>query len=574
MTQPDICIIGAGSSGICAGKALRERGMAFEIFEKGSQLGGMWRYQNDNGLSSAYRSLHIDTSRKSLGYPDFPIPAHLPDYLSHEQMLAYLEAYADRFGVRQHVRFNNSVQQVEPLPDGLWQVRLESGGSRSYRAVIVANGHLSVPRMASFAGQFNGRRMHSHHYRTAAPFEGQRVLVVGIGNSAVDIAVDLCRHAKRVCLSTRRGAWLMPKYIMGIPTDRWSAFINRRLRLPTRWTRTIMAKLAYLAIGDQERFGVPRPAHPIWREHACVSQDLLSCVGHGWIGIKPDIRELQGDEVLFADGSREAFDTLVLATGYETRFPFLDPAVFAVRDHDVRLYRRIAAPERPGLFFIGLVQPVGPTIPLVEVQARWLAALLGGSIDLPDRAAMHAEIDAHLKALRERYVDSARYTLEVDYREHAGQLRRDMAAARAKLHALRLCAAGAAARLPRTISPSAPWTTPATCSSSPPRAERASPASSSRCWSWIRTWSSRSRTPPAHPAARNSRGASTSSSAKPSSAPRSTTATSSSGRRCTATSTAPRARRSRRASPVGRTSCSRSTGRARCRSSACSRTRS
>jgi hypothetical protein len=429
MTAADVCIIGAGSSGVCAGKALKQRGIAFEIFEKGSQLGGMWRYENDNGQSSAYRSLHIDTSRKSLGYPDFPIPEHLPDYLSHEQMCGYLESYADHFGVREQVRFRSEVQRAEPRPDGRWQVTLADGTSRDYRAVVVANGHLWSPRWPAFAGTFSGRQMHSHHYRTAAPFEGQRVLVVGIGNSAVDIAVDLCRQAARVCLSTRRGAWLMPKYIMGIPTDRWGAFLNRRFHLPTRWTRTIVSRLAWLAIGDQRRFGIPRPAHPVWREHACVSQDLLSCVGHGWIAIKPNVTRLQGEQVAFDDGSSEAFDSIVYATGYETKFPFLDPQVFSVQDHAARLYRRIAAPQRPGLHFIGLVQPIGPTIPLVEVQARWIAAVLSGALRLPDPSAMQAEIDAHLKALRERYVDSPRYTLEVDFREHAGQLLRDMARA-------------------------------------------------------------------------------------------------------------------------------------------------
>ncbi len=429
MNTPDICIIGAGSSGVCAGKALKQRGVPFEILEKGSSLGGMWRYENDNGQSSAYRSLHIDTSRKSLGYPDFPIPADLPDYLSHEQMCRYLESYADRFGVREHVRFRSEVQRVEPCADGRWHVTLADGASRDYRAVVVANGHLWAPRQPAFAGEFGGRQIHSHHYRTAAPFEGQRVLVVGIGNSAVDIAVDLCRQARRVCLSTRRGAWLMPKYIMGIPTDRWGAFLNRHFHLPTSWTRTLVSRLAWLSIGDQRRFGIPRPAHPVWREHACVSQDLLSCVGHGWITIKPNVAELQGGLVAFDDGSREPFDTIVYATGYETKFPFLDPQVFAVRDHEARLYRRIAVPNRPGLHFIGLVQPIGPTIPLVEVQARWIAAVLAGALRLPDEAVMQAEIDAHLKALRQRYVDSPRYTLEVDYREHAGQLKRDMARA-------------------------------------------------------------------------------------------------------------------------------------------------
>lgn len=430
----DICIIGAGSSGVCAAKALLARGLAFDLFEKGSQLGGMWRYENDNGQSSAYRSLHIDTSRKSLGYPDFPVPADLPDFLSHEQVLQYLEAYADRFDVRRHVSFRTEVLRV--VPDGpdaasRWSVALRTpdGGeeTRRYRAVIVANGHLWSPRMATFPGSFSGRQLHSHHYRTATPFEGQDVLVVGIGNSAVDIAVDLARQARSVTLSTRRGAWVVPKYIMGVPTDRWSGFIARRLKLPTPWVRRIMGKLIYLAVGNQERYGVPKPAHPIWREHACVSQDLLPHVGHGWVKIRRNIRELQGDHVLFEDGRLERFDSIIHATGYDIRFPFIDPAVFSVRDNEAALYQRIAAPAQPGLYFIGLVQPIGPTIPLIELQARWLAGVLAGAVALPDRAGMDAEIAAHRRS-QQRYVDSPRYTLEVDYREHARALQRDLAA--------------------------------------------------------------------------------------------------------------------------------------------------
>ena len=93
-TTADICIIGAGSSGIAVAKALHDKGLAFDIYEKGSDIGGMWRYENDNGLSCAYRSLHIDTSRDNLGYSDFPISADKPDFLSHRDLLGYLESYA------------------------------------------------------------------------------------------------------------------------------------------------------------------------------------------------------------------------------------------------------------------------------------------------------------------------------------------------------------------------------------------------------------------------------------------------------------------------------------------------
>ncbi len=431
IAQLPVCIIGAGSSGLTAAKALLEQGVAFECFELGSGIGGMWRYENDNGLSSAYRSLHIDTSRNNLGYSDFPINSRYPDFLSHGQVLEHLEAYAERFGLLPHIRFRTKVESVERLPDGTWNVKLGGGEVRRYRAVLVANGHLWDPRWPDFPGQFRGQEIHSHHYRTASPFQDKRVLVVGIGNSAVDIAVDVCKAAAATFISSRRSAWIMPKYIMGIPIDRWSAFFGRKLRLPTVITRSIMRRLMVLATGDQARFGLPHPPHPIWREHATLSQELLPYAGHGWLRFKPNVRELRDTEVTFDDGTTEPIDAIIYATGYRTTFPFIDPSLYEVRDGDARLYRRMLPPELPGLYFVGLVQPIGPTIPLVEIQARWLAGVLCGAISLPSPEDMLREIDAHRAHLRERYVDSARYTLEVDFSTYARQLRRDMLAGRA-----------------------------------------------------------------------------------------------------------------------------------------------
>ena len=427
----DICIIGAGSSGVTVAKALRERGLAFDCFEKGSDIGGMWRYENDSGLSSAYASLHIDTSRDNLGYSDFAISKDLPDFLSHHQFLGHLEAYADRFGVRSSVRFNTAVDAVDRTSDGRWEVHLAGGETNTYKTVIVANGHLWDPRWPNFQGKFDGEQVHSHYYRTAAPFEGKDVLVVGLGNSAVDIAVDLARRAKSVTVSTRRSAWIMPKYLMGIPVDRWSAFLSRKLRLPTRIARMVMARLIRLGQGDQERFGVRRPEHPMWREHATLSQELLPYLGHGWITMKPNVAQLAGDKVSFEDGSTQNFDAIIYATGYKTSFPFLTPGTFQAEKRPINLYRRILSSEHPGLYFAGLVQPVGPTIPLVEVQAQWIAAVLVGAVRLPDVKTMVSEIDQHHERQRKTYLDSDRYALEVDFKTYAKQMREDMQAGRA-----------------------------------------------------------------------------------------------------------------------------------------------
>lgn len=438
-----VCIIGAGSSGVACAKALLQKGVSFECLEMGSKIGGMWRYQNDNGLSAAYRSLHIDTSRKNLGYPDFPIPDKYPDYLSHCEVLEYLESYADHFGVMPHIRFNSTVQRIEPMPaaaaatgergEPVWRVTLKDGSRQFYRAIIVANGHLWNPRHVSFEGEFDGMVLHAHQYRTAEPFRDRRVLVVGFGNSAVDIAVDVCKTTSKTFISTRRGAWIMPKYVLGYPQDQVSAWLARTFRLSTRQTRSIMQKLARLTMGDQGRFGFPRPAHEIWREHATLSQELLSYAGHGWIRAKPNVRRLQGGYIEFDDGSVEAIDVMIQATGYRPIFPFLDPELFEVRDGEpLRLYRRMVSPDHPGLYFAGLVQPIGPTIPLVEIQARWLAYILADDLVLPDQNVMQGDIDAHYRQIQQQYVGTARYTLEVDFRSYARQLKEDMQQSRAQ----------------------------------------------------------------------------------------------------------------------------------------------
>lgn len=421
----DICIIGAGSSGVTVAKTLKEAGLAFDIFEKGSDIGGMWRYENDNGQSSCYASLHIDTSRPNLGYSDFTIDPSLPDFLSHAQFLTHLEAYADHFSIRKLVRFKTEVKSVEPV-GGRFRVRLSSGEVYEYGTVIVANGHLFDPRMPNFPGSFDGEEIHSHYYRTAAPYEGKRVMVVGLGNSAVDIAVDLSRRAEHVFVSTRRSAWVMPKYLLGKPVDQVSGFIARRLRLPTTSTRRIMSWLIRLYAGDQRRFGLPRPEHPMWREHATLSQELLPYVGHGYITVKPNVKELRGRQVAFVDGTEETLDAIIYATGYNITFPFLSKQAFDPGKDAGRLYRRIISLDHPGLFFAGLVQPIGPTIPLVEIQGKWIAGVLSGKVRLPESGTRHREVEAHLERQRRIYVNSARYVLEVDFRHYAGQMRRDM----------------------------------------------------------------------------------------------------------------------------------------------------
>lgn len=419
-----VCIIGAGASGITAAKTFREQGIDFDCFEKGSGIGGNWRYENDNGMSSAYRSLHIISSKWNMQYSDFPMPENFPDYGHDSDVLRYFEEYVDHFGFREAIRFNCEVSDVSPHPQGGWEVTLAGGETHHYQAVVVANGHHWNPRWPDFPGRFTGEVLHSHHYKTPEAFDGKNVLIVGIGNSACDIAVDLSRLARTVYLSTRRSAYVLPKYVLGIPNDQWLHPLFDYFPLALR--RTAFRILAYMTVGNQERYGLPRPRHKLLQEHPTLNQEFLSYVGHGRIKIKPDIRELQGERVGFVDGSSEPFDTIIYATGYNITFPFLKPEVFTVQDNRVHLFRRVIDPEEPNLFFLGLLQPLGAIMPLAELQARWIAGLLSGTMALPDKARMHRAIEADRAALRRRYTDSARHTIQVDFWDYVHQLKREM----------------------------------------------------------------------------------------------------------------------------------------------------
>src|SRR3954470_749232 len=225
------CVIEAGSSGIAACQVLGARGIPYDCFEKGSQVGGNWRYLNDNGMSSAYKSLFINTSRKLMEYKSFPMPDRYPDYPHHSQIAAYFDAYVDHFGLREHIRFNTAVEHVEPAAGGGWNVALEDGTTNRYGAVLVANGHHWDPRWPDppFPGEFGGRVMHAHDYKNANGMEDENVLVLGIGNSATDIAVETSRVSNMTYLAMRRGAWVIPKYMKGKPTDERGTELTSRL---------------------------------------------------------------------------------------------------------------------------------------------------------------------------------------------------------------------------------------------------------------------------------------------------------------------------------------------------------
>ena len=431
MGAEKVSVLGAGSSGIAACQVLNARRIPFECFEKGSEVGGNWRYQNDNGMSSAYRSLHINTSRRMMAYKTFPMPESYPDYPSHFQIADYFDDYVDHFGLRSRIRFRTEVVDVKPV-EGEWEVTVaDADGNREshrYRAVLVANGHHWDPRWPepAFPGSedFAGEQLHVHHYREPEVLRDKRVLVLGIGNSATDIAVEASRIADRTFLAMRRGAYVMPKYMNGKPTDEAASPILTRM--PLWFQRFVLERMVGLTAGDMTAYGLPQPDHKLLEAHPTVSAELLSRLGHGDIVVKPNIDRFSGGRrVRFADGSEEEVDLVIYCTGYKITFPFFDPELVKADGNRLPLYRRVASVERPGLFFVGFIQPLGAIMPLAEAQSEWIADLLSGRGSLPSVGEMREEIAAAEGKMRKRYVASKRHTIQVDFHPYLREIRRE-----------------------------------------------------------------------------------------------------------------------------------------------------
>jgi dimethylaniline monooxygenase (N-oxide forming) len=430
-----VCIIGAGSSGIAAAQVLDARGIAFDCFEAGSSVGGNWRYDNDNGMSSAYRSLHINTSREQMSYRSFPMGADLPSYPGHRQIAEYFDAYVDHFGLREKIAFRTEVVKVEPR-GGRFEVTLRGrlpGGEpdepevRTYDRVVVANGHHWDPRWPepSYQGAetFPGRQLHAHYYRTPEELAGRRVLVVGIGNSASDIAVESSRVADETYLAMRRGAHVLPKFMFGVPTDHLTA--TPLAHGPVKVQQLALAALLRLTQGKVTDYGLPRPDHAVLHAHPTISADLLTRLGHGDITVLPNLDRFEGSKAFFTDGRAVEVDTVIYCTGYKISFPFLSEQVVPDRENRVDLYHRVVHPDLPGLYFVGLVQPLGAIMPLAEAQAEWVADLVAGVGTLPSHEEMLEEIRGYDERVARRYVASKRHTIQVDFAAYLGELRRE-----------------------------------------------------------------------------------------------------------------------------------------------------
>ncbi|XP_029843021.2 flavin-containing monooxygenase 5 [Ixodes scapularis] len=435
-----ICIIGAGSSGLVSARQMLDEGFDPVIYERSTSIGGLWVYHNDDvdGMASVMRSTIINTSKEMSAFSDFPPPKDAPNFMHNTKMLAYFRSYADHFGITERVHLRHDVLQVTPATDyeatGRWEVKVKDLNSgtelqETFDAVMVCVGHHVFPNVPKFRGQekFKGRITHTHSIKVPDQFKDRRVAVVGIGNSGVDAVVDVSHVAAQTYLSTRRGGWIARRVgPNGVPID---AFLSTRLKnyirhlLPESVTNEY-AENFLNGTFNHEAYGL-KPKHRYNAQHPTMNDSLPNKILSGFVLVKKDIVEFTEDGVLFeGDDEVTKLDDVILATGYQIKFPMLPKDVVSVVDNQVQIYKYVFPPglKHPTLAIMGLIQPVGAIFPIVEMQARWMAQLLAGNRKLPSEAEMYDDIARKRAALRRRYVDSPRHTIQVDWIDYMDEL--------------------------------------------------------------------------------------------------------------------------------------------------------
>lgn len=426
-----VAVIGAGAAGLAATKALLDVGAQVVTYEKGDRPGGLWVRDNSSGLSPAYASLHLNTSRGRTEFADFPMPAEWIDYPSADLVAGYLADYARTFGLLEHIRFHTTVTSLS-REGGDWLVAVDGARTERFDAVVVANGHNWDPRWPSpgYPGTFAGTQLHAHDYRDPDVFRDRRVLVVGMGNSAMDIAVDASHVGSApVLLSARHGVHIVPKYLFGRPADATGAALAG---LPWRVRQVVAETMLRLAVGTPQSYGLPAPAGGLFQNHPTISDTILHRLTHGEVVARPGIERLDGTRVVFTDGRSDEVDVIVWATGYRVTIPFLSAEWLGEDPESLLLHERVFHLDEPSLGFVGLMQSTGAALPVVEAQARLFAAHVGGGYALPEPAVRRRGAEQALRAARRRW-GTKRPAMRIDFDEYVARIPREIEAGRRRL---------------------------------------------------------------------------------------------------------------------------------------------
>jgi Flavin-binding monooxygenase-like len=424
-TKSKFCVVGAGASGLAVAKNFKLNDIAFDCLEREPDLGGLWNFNTETGV--VYETTHLVSAAYSTGFDDFPMDEETyPAYPSHNQVLAYFRAFVAHFDLEPHLQFGCTIERVAPRADGLWDVHVAGEDTpRIYQGVVLANGHHNVPRMPSYPGHFSGEILHSSAYRSPRQLRDKRVLVVGAGNSACDIARDAAHTSgNTVTMSFRRGYWFVPKFMLGFPTHDVVATIEM-IPMPRTIRRFVFEASLWLLQGPPSRYKLPDPDYHIDQAHPTMSDDIPRLAAHGRVVIAPEIARFDGNTVSFTDGSAQAFDMIVFGTGFKVEFPFADSALINDASGRPKFYKFVFHPEHDNLFAAGLVQANGSIWRLADYQGRAIARFINAQVADPARAQWLRR----LKAAPERqkagqFVASERHTLEANYYVYRRELKR------------------------------------------------------------------------------------------------------------------------------------------------------
>lgn len=421
-----VAIIGAGPSGITAIKNFADQGFEVTAFDRCEGVGGNWRFNDPSGHSSVFETTHLISSKYTSFYEDFPLPDSAPDYPSHKELLNYFNAYADQFDIKKLIKFNTEVTNCKKIDGDRWEVEWNTLGFEEknigeYDALVVCNGHHHKPRYPDYPGEFTGELIHSHEFKSAKPFQDKRVLVIGGGNSACDIAVETARVSKSTSISWRRGYYLIPKFMYGLPTD-VQALKNRWMPDFLRGPFTKLMLEIYQ--GKNEDIGLQKPDKSLNATHPTVNSELYYAVRHGKVTPHVDIERYEGNNVIFKDGKSEEFDVIIACTGFKIKHDFFDKSLINYEEGKVPLLHKMMPADINNLYFIGLFQPLGCIWPGAELQSKLAAQHLLGNWK-PEKSIKEL-IEIELANPDVKQIDTPRHTITVDDYSFRARLKKEI----------------------------------------------------------------------------------------------------------------------------------------------------
>jgi cation diffusion facilitator CzcD-associated flavoprotein CzcO len=366
-SNPDAIIVGAGPAGLACAATMRGAGLNVTVLEKAGNVGAVWRRHYDR--------LHLHTDRHHSGLPGMAMPRDYPAYPSRELMVAYLESYAERFEIEPV--YNTTVSRIQR--DGPEWLADTSSGPMTAAVIVVATGIADAPYRPSWPGLeiYSGKMIHSSGYRNPVGYTGKRVLVVGFGNSGGEIALDLANAGVDVALAVRSAVQILPRDLLGFPILSWAILYRR---LPARLVDVINAPVLRLAVGDIEKLGLRRatkgPRQMVEEDGRVPLIDIgtLAKIRDGSIRIRGGIDRFTSDGVVFAGGTAETFDAVILATGFLPDLRSLMPDVAGVFDRHGMPLLTGQATAAPGLYFCGHITVPTGQLREIGIEAQRIAA--------------------------------------------------------------------------------------------------------------------------------------------------------------------------------------------------------